>query len=54
MGLGLFIARTLLERQGATVTFQNDGGARVTVSWPMDAITGDDRAALGTNPSIQG
>lgn len=54
MGLGLFIARTLLERQGATVTFQNDGGARVTVSWPMDTITGDDRAALGTNPSIQG
>ncbi|WP_134725081.1 ActS/PrrB/RegB family redox-sensitive histidine kinase [Paracoccus luteus] len=54
MGLGLFIARTLLERQGATVAFQNDGGALATVSWPIEAITGDDRAALGHNPAIPG
>ena len=48
MGLGLFIAKTLLERSGAQLTFANgqrhrtDGpavdavdGAIVTVSWPM-------------------
>lgn len=36
MGLGLFIARTLLERTGAEVGFANrrDGGARVEVRWP--------------------
>jgi two-component system, sensor histidine kinase RegB len=38
MGLGVFIARTLLERTGATVTFGNrssgGGGAAVAVRWP--------------------
>lgn len=36
MGLGLFIARTLLERTGAEIDFENrpDGGARVAVRWP--------------------
>lgn len=38
LGLGLFIAKTLLERSGATVTFENRGlsgtGARVTIIWP--------------------
>lgn len=36
MGLGLFIARTLLERTGAEIGFANrpDGGARVDVRWP--------------------
>jgi two-component system, sensor histidine kinase RegB len=38
MGLGVFIARTLLERTGATVNFGNRrselGGAAVTVRWP--------------------
>lgn len=41
MGLGVFIAKTLLERAGATVTFRNDevdGGAVVTVSWPREII----------------
>ncbi len=37
MGLGVFIAKTLLERTGATVTFGNrsdiDGGASVSVRW---------------------
>jgi len=36
MGLGLFIAKSLLERSGATLVFGNapGGGARVTVTWP--------------------
>lgn len=38
MGLGVFIAKTLLERTGATVTFGNragaTGGADVSVRWP--------------------
>ncbi|TCT44722.1 ActS/PrrB/RegB family redox-sensitive histidine kinase [Martelella mediterranea] len=34
LGLGLFIAKTLLERSGAFVRFENTGGARITVSWP--------------------
>ena len=38
MGLGFFIAQTLLERSGATVRFGNQEaprtGAQVTVSWP--------------------
>ncbi|MCA1368745.1 ActS/PrrB/RegB family redox-sensitive histidine kinase [Bradyrhizobium sp. BRP14] len=44
LGLGLFIAKTLLERSGARLRFQNGGpdrpGARVSVEWPralMDA-----------------
>ena len=40
MGLGFFIAKTLLERTGAVVDFRNDrgGGAVVTIRWPRDAI----------------
>jgi len=38
LGLGLFIAKTLLERSGATLTFGNreaeTSGARVRVEWP--------------------
>jgi two-component system sensor histidine kinase RegB len=38
LGLGLFIAKTLLERSAASVSMQNleapARGARVTVSWP--------------------
>ena len=58
MGLGLFIAKTLLERTGATVAFVNARdatppdepwlGAIVLVIWPRDAIaaeTEDEREA---------
>ena len=40
MGLGLFIAKTLLERTGAQVTFHNavSGGAEVAVQWPRDIL----------------
>lgn len=40
LGLGLFIAKTLLERSGALVEFANvpspRTGARITVSWPRE------------------
>lgn len=45
MGLGFFIAKTLLERAGARVTFENDaeiGGAVVTVTWPREKIEAPD------------
>ncbi len=38
LGLGLFIAKTLLERSGATLIFGNrdpeSRGARIRVEWP--------------------
>jgi two-component system, sensor histidine kinase RegB len=40
LGLGVFIARTLLERTGAKVSFTNrtfpDHGAVVQIVWPRD------------------
>ncbi len=46
MGLGFFIAKTLLERTGATIYFNNemgrDGrseGAFVSASWPISAVS---------------
>ncbi|MDO5528425.1 MAG: ActS/PrrB/RegB family redox-sensitive histidine kinase [Paracoccus sp. (in: a-proteobacteria)] len=52
MGLGLFIARTLLEGEGAELRLANapEGGAIVTITWPLSAITADNRHALGENP----
>ena len=42
LGLGVFIARTLLERTGARVSFTNrtfpDHGAIVTITWPRDSF----------------
>ena len=47
LGLGLFIAKTLLERTGARLSFENlaapGNGARVRVAWPrafMDVPAG--------------
>lgn len=36
MGLGFFIAKTLLERSGARLELANRGGAVVTVVWPRE------------------
>ncbi|WBU52896.1 ActS/PrrB/RegB family redox-sensitive histidine kinase [Paracoccus sp. SCSIO 75233] len=53
MGLGLFIARTLLESSGAQVTYANGPvGARVSISWPISRINASDRIALSENPQI--
>ncbi|MDQ0458468.1 ActS/PrrB/RegB family redox-sensitive histidine kinase [Rhizobium paknamense] len=42
LGLGLFIAKTLLERSGAQLAFENreppEKGARVRVTWPREAM----------------
>lgn len=42
MGLGLFIAKTLLERSGAHVTLSNHKppaqGARIALAWPREAL----------------
>ena len=42
LGLGLFIAKTLLERSGASLGFSNAGGegkgAIVTINWPRAAF----------------
>lgn len=55
MGLGLFIAKTLLERSGAVLEFANEGpGASVTVIWPTARILADTRRPLGANPSQDG
>jgi two-component system sensor histidine kinase RegB len=40
MGLGIFIAQTLLERTGARLNFANlpEGGAHIVVHWPRAAL----------------
>jgi two-component system sensor histidine kinase RegB len=41
LGLGIFIAKTLLERTGARLSFDNvdiSGSARVTITWPRKAL----------------
>ncbi|MEO1789048.1 MAG: sensor histidine kinase, partial [Pseudomonadota bacterium] len=69
MGLGLFIAKTLLERSGAELSFANGrdplaavpapaqrGGAIVDAVWPRAsiAIAGDtELSGLGQNQPIQ-
>ena len=57
MGLGLFIAKTLLERSGAKLTFANDGvdmkGALVIVEWPRDVIEAPlQTTGLGKNTHV--
>ncbi|WP_415182843.1 sensor histidine kinase RegB [Phaeovulum sp.] len=62
MGLGLFIAKTLLERTGARLKFANGtdpflrddehparSGAIVEVVWPVERIVADDLGTLGEN-----
>jgi two-component system sensor histidine kinase RegB len=69
MGLGLFIAKTLLERSGAYLSFANGSesfqnevafatrtGAIVEVTWPRKALEAEqskERAGLGENQPIQ-
>jgi two-component system sensor histidine kinase RegB len=55
MGLGIFIAQSLLERSGARLTFENldEGGAHVAISWNranLEAIDKVRPAALARQP----
>ncbi|CAN7595304.1 ActS/PrrB/RegB family redox-sensitive histidine kinase [Bradyrhizobium sp. LjRoot220] len=49
LGLGIFIARTLLERTGAKVAFTNrtfpDHGAVVHIAWPRERFEADEKPA---------
>jgi two-component system, sensor histidine kinase RegB len=51
LGLGVFIARTLLERTGAKISFSNrifpDHGAVVQIAWPRDRF---EASETGENP----
>ncbi|GIT92552.1 sensor histidine kinase RegB [Jannaschia pagri] len=64
MGLGLFIAKTLLERTGGQVSFANGsppgvrpgrrrGGAIAEISWPRSIIEAPRTGALGENVPIE-
>jgi two-component system sensor histidine kinase RegB len=55
MGLGIFIAQTLLERTGARLDFGNlpEGGAQVVVHWPRAALDTSDNQRDG-NPAAAG
>ncbi|HMO07394.1 MAG TPA: ActS/PrrB/RegB family redox-sensitive histidine kinase [Paracoccaceae bacterium] len=65
MGLGLFIAKTLLERTGAEMAFANGadpfltdaerperGGAIVEVIWPLSAVSAPEEGSLGENRPV--
>ncbi|MCC5970204.1 MAG: ActS/PrrB/RegB family redox-sensitive histidine kinase [Pararhodobacter sp.] len=66
MGLGLFIAKTLLERSGARITFTNrtarttlpdraeQSGAMAEVTWKRSLLEADSRRALGENIPYDG
>jgi len=59
MGLGLFIAKTLLERAGADLTFANGAdairtGAVVEVIWPRAALEVPGGPVLGENQPFRG
>ncbi len=49
LGLGLFIAKTLLERSGATIDFRNSSGlgegAVVQITWPRGVFLNQDQAS---------
>src|SRR4030088_2128123 len=53
LGLGVFIARTLLERTGATVSFTNrvfpDHGAVVQIAWPRQRFEASETGAGPTS-----
>jgi two-component system, sensor histidine kinase RegB len=48
LGLGVFIAKTLLERTGSRVKFSNrrGGGAEVVIIWPRSALVGKEARSM--------
>ena len=57
LGLGFFIAKTLLERTGATLSFENrtlpDTGAIIRVRWPRPALEVNLSQEAISAPSMQ-
>ena len=59
MGLGLFIAKTLLERSGARIVFANGDpkrtgvGAIVVIDWPRSVLDVPDDTPLGDNIPLE-
>jgi two-component system, sensor histidine kinase RegB len=55
LGLGVFIARTLLERTGATILFSNrifpDHGAVVQIAWPRGRFEAGEEVSKATSES---
>lgn len=55
LGLGVFIARTLLERTGAKVSFRNrtfpDHGAVVQIAWPRDRFEATEADEISSEPA---
>lgn len=54
LGLGLFIAKTLLERTGASVKMDNafqSGGARISVVWNRDLFERTRRVTVANDPN---
>jgi len=61
MGLGIFIAQSLLERSGAELTFDNlaEGGAHVVISWQRANLQAEARpdaaaAVFGSGGALPG
>lgn len=62
LGLGFFIAKTLLERTGATIAFDNAAwpggeganGAWVSAAWPMSALVADPPPPIAVDPAARG
>ncbi len=56
LGLGLFIAKTLLERSGATLEFSNlplpATGASIRITWLRSVFERDDRPTGPSNPEL--
>ena len=59
MGLGIFIAQSLLERSGAELAFDNlpEGGAHVAISWNRANLEVEERpdaaaARIGSQPEL--
>ena len=55
MGLGLFIAKALLERSGAQIVFANSptGGAEVALRWPRARLEAPRGGELDPNPRLE-
>jgi two-component system sensor histidine kinase RegB len=56
MGLGIFIAQSLLERSGADLTFDNlvEGGAHVVISWNRANLEAETRSNVAAENAAGG